>query len=140
LEGHADRLTSLSFHPGGKLLASGSADRTVKLWNAGTWKERMTLSGHRAPVQAVAFSPNGKLLASASADGEVRVWDPESGKELARLGSLQKPLSAMAFTGDGKSIAISVNFRSPHGPWQQGQIQLWNIEQLEEAAAREVPR
>jgi WD40 repeat protein len=65
--------------PGGKLLASASYDRTVRLWDPATGAVRHTLEGHSDSVNAVAFSPDGKLLASASYDRTVRLWDPATG-------------------------------------------------------------
>jgi len=72
---------SVSYSPDGKTLASGSYDKTVKLWDAATGKELATLKGHSGPVQSVAFSPDGKTLATASDDKTIKLWDLATGKQ-----------------------------------------------------------
>src|SRR5207245_4133650 len=59
-------ITMLAFAPDGKTLALGQADGIVKLWDATTWKERVTLPAHSAAVSFIGFSPDSKLLATAS--------------------------------------------------------------------------
>jgi WD40 repeat protein len=71
---------SVAFSPDGKSLAAGSEDKTIKLWDVGTGKERTTLQGHTAEVLSVAFSPDGKTLASGSADKTIKLWDIPAGK------------------------------------------------------------
>ena len=62
----------MAFSPDGKRLASASGDGTVKVWDAATGQETLTLKGHTGVVSSVAFSPDGKRLASAGRrpDGE----------------------------------------------------------------------
>ena len=66
---------SVSFSPDGKRLASASSDQTVKVWDATTGQEALTLKGHTSSVGSVSFSPDGQRLASASWDHTVKVWD-----------------------------------------------------------------
>jgi WD40 repeat protein len=61
-------------------LASGSGDKTVKLWSVESQKEVTTLQGHSSSVNSVAFSPDGKYLASGSADNTVKLWSIQSKK------------------------------------------------------------
>jgi WD40 repeat protein len=68
----------VAFSPDGKLLASASADQTVRLWDVASGEQRgQPLTGHDHSVNKVAFSPDDKLLASASVDKTVGLWDIE---------------------------------------------------------------
>jgi small GTP-binding protein len=75
----------LAIDPSGLLLASGSADRTVMLWDIQTGELLRTLEGHKDYVWTVAFHPDGRLLASGGHDGAVKVWDPQTGKLVRTL-------------------------------------------------------
>ena len=65
----------MAFSPDGRQLASASEDKTIRLWDALTGQEILTLKGHTGEVRSVAFSPDGKRLASGGEGGTVRVWD-----------------------------------------------------------------
>jgi WD40 repeat protein len=75
LEGHRGPVTGLAFSPDGRRLASGSEDKTIKIWDCTTGEQLLYLIGQTGPVTGVAFSPDGKLLASGAGDGTVRIWD-----------------------------------------------------------------
>jgi WD40 repeat protein len=81
LQGHNDSVWSVAFSPDGQLLASGSQDKTVKLWEVKTGTLLHTLQGHDAAVFSIAFSPNGRLLASGSWDSTVKLWQVSSGNQ-----------------------------------------------------------
>ena len=61
------------------MLASGSRDNTVRLWNMAMGRERAMLTGHTDTMHAIAFSPDGAMLASGSRDNTVRLWDMATG-------------------------------------------------------------
>ena len=75
ISAHDDRVTTLSFSPDGQLLASGSDDASIKIWDFLSRKLLNTLYAHAGYIWGLGFSPNGQYLASSSQDGHVIVWD-----------------------------------------------------------------
>ncbi len=93
------------FSPTGDLIASGSNDSTVQVWNAQTGERIHTLRGHGFPVTDVAFHPDGRQLASASSDLTVKVWDLTTGKEVRTLKGHTQFVARLAYSPDGKYLA-----------------------------------
>jgi len=85
LPGHTASITSIAYSPDGKLLASGSEDQTIGLWDTQSQENLHLLEGHTDAVTSVAFSPDGEELASGSYDGTVQFWEAETGKILRAL-------------------------------------------------------
>jgi WD40 repeat protein len=105
LTGHTDWVNSVAFSPDGKLLASGSDDYTIKLWDVATGQEVRTLKGHTYFVLSVAFSPDGRLLASGSGDRTIKLWDVASGSLVRTLTGHTNWVRSVAFSPDGKLLA-----------------------------------
>lgn len=85
LKAHNDLIQSLSFSPDGKLLASCSYDRLVKIWSIPEGKLIQELKDHSDSVYAVAFNKDGSMLASTGADRAIKVWDTKTWKKLHAL-------------------------------------------------------
>lgn len=126
LKGHAGWIGAVAFSPDGLTLATGSADNTIKLWQAEAGKELATLKGHGDYVVSLAFSPDGRTLASGSFDHTVRLWDLATGKEKQVLRGHQGVVGAVAFSPDGATLATgSVDSR----------IKLWDVTAGQEKSA-----
>ncbi|EGZ76068.1 hypothetical protein NEUTE2DRAFT_37003, partial [Neurospora tetrasperma FGSC 2509] len=105
LEGHSDSVHSVAFSPDGQRLASGSLDKTVKIWDPASGSCLQTLKGHSDWVRSVAFSPDGQRVASGSDDKTVKIWDPASGSCLQTLEGHSDSIFSVAFSPDGQRVA-----------------------------------
>jgi WD40 repeat protein len=122
LYGHQNRVLAIAFSPDGKTIASGSTDRTIKLWSPETERCRLTLQGHSSWIWDLAFHPSGKAIASASYDRTVKLWDVETGNCTQTLeGHLGSALS-VGFSPDGQWLAS--------GGYEQ-MLKLWRTESYE---------
>ncbi len=114
---HLSSINAIAFSQDGQI-ASGSADRTVKLWDLGS-NLLSTFSGHSSLIDAVTFSPDGRLIASGSWDYTIKIWDVETRKLVQTLGE---------HSGWIKSIAISPDSKSLISGSADKTIKIWNLE------------
>src|SRR6266496_6482779 len=74
LEGHSEDIKQIAWSPDGRILASGSEDKTIRLWDMQPGEALQTLTGHSDVVTSIEWSRDGRLLASKSWDNTVRIW------------------------------------------------------------------
>jgi WD40 repeat protein len=116
LRGHDDALGDLAFSPDGKQLATGGADRIVRVWTIAAPNAGRALRGLTSETVRVMFSPDGRVLFAAGANGELRSWDPLSGEGRA-LGLHRGGIEDMTLSSDGKLLATA---------GRDGAVRLWD--------------
>lgn len=104
---HGGRVWATAVAPDGKWLAAGGDDGKVRIWNAGTWQERVVLAGHAGGVRALAIAPDGSWLASGGEDRAIRVWDTETGRTRAILPRHAGAITAITVSPDGNWLATT---------------------------------
>ena len=129
IDGHTSLITSVSFSPDGKTIASGSRDKTIKLWNTINGKLLTTIDdkkyGHKDFINHVNFSPNGKTIASASKDKTVKLWnirDVNNVKLIKEFNQHKDSVWYVTFSPNGKFIASASRDKS---------IKVWNSKGIE---------
>lgn len=111
-------VTALAFSPNGRLLAIGSGNRDISLWDLDGNKKVASLSGHKGAVQSLAFSPDGKVLASGSWDRTIKLWNIATDNEIATLVDNSEGVLSITLSPDG-------NFLASGGGDEK--IRLWNM-------------
>jgi WD40 repeat protein len=120
LKGHTGSVSSVCFSADDKTLASGSEDRTIKLWDVASAQERATLKGHTGGVRSVCFSADGKILASGSEDRTIKLWDVASAQERVTLKGHTGKVGSVCFSPNRKTLA-SAGF-------DDDTVKLWDVE------------
>ncbi|EGD83430.1 hypothetical protein PTSG_04037 [Salpingoeca rosetta] len=113
----AGKVTCLAFSSAGSLLATGSDDSTVHLWDADTGDITFVCRKHRRAVWSVSFSPGGSRLASGGWDGHVCIWDPWTGNLVHHLEAHNGPVWAVVYSASGSILASG---------GRDQRIMLWN--------------
>ena len=109
LKGHRGPVYSVAYSPDGRLLASGSADHTVKLWDPSNGTCLATLAGHVSEVNCVSFSPDGQTVASASDDRTVRLWNVAARSLRAVLSGHDDQVVGVRYAPDGRFLVSTDN-------------------------------
>jgi serine/threonine protein kinase len=118
LIGHTSTVTSVAFCEGGRLVVSGGADHTLRLWEASSGVEKMRLGDSRHEIGCVAVIPgSGIILAGQGVT--VRGWDPTTGREVFKLSGHNDAVRSLAVSGDGKRAISGGDDRT---------IRVWDLE------------
>ena len=110
----------MAFSPDGNTIASGSSDKTIRLWDVASGNTIRTLTGHTTNVYSVAFSPDGNKIASGSSDKTIWLWDAVSGNTIHTLTVPTEAVFSVAFSPDGHTIAST-------GAWDDRTVRLWDV-------------
>lgn len=117
--GHREPVLTTAFSPDGNLLATGSMDHSIRLWNPRDGKPIRTVAECPNWLFSVAFAPNGKVIAAACRDGTVGLWNLE-GKHLATAQAHEREANNVVFAPDGTTLATS---------GVDGKVCLWDVAQ-----------
>lgn len=107
LSGHADVVKSVAISPDGQILASGSYDKTIKLWSLSTGELRQTLFNHTHRITCLAISPDGQTLASGSYDNTIKLWSLSTGELLHTLNGRPDRVRYLAFSPNSQMLISS---------------------------------
>ncbi len=114
LEGHLDSVNDVLFSPNGKIIASSSADGTIRTWQPNGSLVKI-LIGHTGAINSISFSPDSQVIASGSDDNTIKLWRSDRVKTKTIIGHKQ-PVDSISFSPDGKFIVS--------GSWDNT-VKLW---------------
>ena len=120
LEGHVDSVTRVSFSPDGKMIASGSADGMVIIWNRNGTKIT-SFQAHEKKITSLGFSPNSKKLLSASEDKTLKLWSLK-GEKIAIFKGHKDEITSLSFSPDGQKVISGSKDTT---------LKLWNLDGTE---------
>ena len=123
LTGHSNWVLSVVYSPDSRYLASGSSDKTIKIWEVATETELRTLTGHSMTVWSVAYSPDGRYLASGSLDKTIKIWEVATETELRTLTGHSEGVLSVAYSPDGRYLASGIG---------DGAIKIWEVATVRE--------
>ena len=128
--GHTDLVNVLTLYEDGKTLATGSADKTIEVWNkADTDKPLHTLTGHTSGITAMDFSVDAKLLASGSSDKTVRLWNLTTGHSLQTFTGHTNEVGAVTFLEDKALAGIALaKAKTLASGDSDGTVFIWDME------------
>jgi ribosome assembly protein 4 len=105
LTGHQQLINVVMFSPDGKLIASASFDKSIRLWNGENGKFIATLRGHVGAVYQICWSADSRLICSGSKDSTLKVWNVNTRKMSAELPGHMDEVFAVDWSPDGKRVA-----------------------------------
>lgn len=119
LKGHKEGVLSVVFSPDDVLLASGSFDETIRIWDGKTGVPIKILEAHNDTVRSVSFSPNGQHLASSSDDETIHIWDIETGSTINVLKDHSDHVNSIAFSPNGRCLVSGSTDKS---------VRIWDLQ------------
>ncbi|MGI5163649.1 WD40 repeat domain-containing serine/threonine protein kinase [Spirillospora sp. CA-253888] len=121
LTGHAESVTGVAFSPDGKRLVSGSADKTLRIWDLASRRLLRTIKTGEASAKDVRFNRDGSAVMAACADRTVRVWNAATGALTSTLVGHPQSVSRLALSPDGRTLAAVGGAKS------NGTVTLWKV-------------
>jgi WD40 repeat protein len=118
ITGHSSYVNTLAISPDGQTLVSGSADKTIKVWNLSTGQEILTLKSHLNPINTLVISPDGQTLVSGSADKTIKIWHLSTGQEVRTLKGHSNPVNSLIISSDWQTLVSGSADKT---------IKVWNL-------------